>query len=152
MLTLTLYLKLFPQESQEETICISSQEKENSQESISNAGIQEDGFPGADHSQKSVITISSQELEALPTTPTQGIRLGLSKFSVNQNKKPAVTSSLSGSSKQAPAAAPGLGKARVSGLSRPSKKAPALHQTSVLSMFARIVKKADLGSSQGSQD
>ena len=139
---------------QEEVICISSQEKENSsQELISNVGSQEDAITaGADHSQKSVITISSQESEALPTTPTQGIRLGLSKFSVNQKKKPAVTSSLLGSSKQSSVAAAGLGKARVSGLSRPSKKAPALHQTSVLSMFARIVKKADLGSSQGSQD
>ena len=139
---------------QEEVICISSQEKENSsQELISNAGSQEDAITaGTDHSQKSVITISSQESEALPTTPTQGIRLGLNKFAVNQNKKPAVTSSLLGSSKQAPVAAAGLCKARVSGLSRPSKKAPALHQTSVLSMFARIVKKADLGSSQGSQD
>ena len=140
--------------SQEETICISSQEKENiSQESVSAVGSQEDVITGTDHSQKSVISISSQESEAhLPSTPTQGIRLGLSKFAV-MNKKPAVvTSSLLGfSSKQAPAAT-GLGKARVSGLSRPPKKAPALHQTSVLSMFARIPKKADLGPSQGSQD
>ena len=123
---------------------------------MSAVGSQEDVITGIDHSQKSVISISSQESEApLPTTPTQGIRLGLSKFAVmSQNKKkPAVvTSSLLGfSSKQAPAAT-GLGKARVSGLSRPPKKAPALHQTSVLSMFARIPKKADLGPSQGSQD
>ena len=137
--------------SQEDTICISSQEKENiSQESISAV------MTGTDHSQESVISISSQEeSQPVPTTPTQGIRLGLSKFAVNQNKKkPAlVTSSLLGSSKQqAPTTTGHLGKARVSGLSRPPKKAPGLHQTSVLSMFARIVKKADLGPSQGSQD
>ena len=140
--------------SQEETICISSQEKENiSQESVSAVGSQEDVIAGTDHSQNSVISISSQESEApLPTTPTQGIRLGLSKFAVMNKKTAVVTSSLLGfSSKQAPAAT-GLGKARVSGLSRPPKKAPALHQTSVLSMFARIPKKADLGPSQGSQD
>ena len=138
--------------SQEETICISSQEKENiSQESVSAVGSQEDVITGIDHSQKSVISISSQESEApLPTTPTQGIRLGLSKFAVMSKKHAVVTSSLLGfSSKQAPA---GLGKARVSGLSQPPKKAPALHQISVLSMFARIPKKADLGPSQGSQD
>ena len=141
--------------SQEEMICVSSQENENSsQELISNAGNQEDVLtPGTNHSQKSVITISSQESDSLPTTPTQGIRLGLSNFGVNQNKQPAVTSSLFGSSKQqAPTTAAGLGKARVSGLFRPPKKAPALHQTSVLAMFARVPKKADLGPSQNSQD
>ena len=136
--------------SQEGTICISSQEKENiSQESISAAtkGID-------DGSQESVISISSQEHEPMPTTPTQGIRLGLSKFAVNnQNKKKPALVTPSSSKQQAPAVATGhLGKARVSGLSRPPKKTPGLHQTSVLSMFARIVKKADLGPSQGSQD
>merc|ERR1712181_44041 len=83
--------------SQEETICISSQEKENiSQKSISAV------TKGIDGSQESVISISSQE-EPMPTTPTQGIRLGLSKFAVNnQNKKkPALVTSNS-SRQQAP--------------------------------------------------
>ena len=99
-------------------------------------------------SQGDVISISSQESTALPSTPTSGIRLGLSKFTSNQ-KKPVVTSSLLNSSKPAvKQAALGLGKARVSGLSRPPKKTPSLHQPSLLSIFSRVPKKANLGPSQ----
>ena len=122
----------------QEVICISSQEKENSsQELLSDNGNQE-------KSQEREISTSSQGSDVPPTTPSQGIRLGLSKFSVNQ-KKPAVTTTLLGSTKLAPMGH--LGKARVSGLSRPPKKTPTLHQPSLLSMFERKVKKADLGPS-----
>jgi len=120
-----------------EVICISSQDMEKEGQEMDTVDSQGD-----------VISISSQESNALPSTPTSGIRLGLSKFTSSQ-KKPVVTSSLLNSSKPAvKQAALGLGKARVSGLSRPPKKTPSLHQPSLLSIFSRVPKKANLGPSQ----
>ena len=120
-----------------EAICISSQDMEKESQEMDTVDSQGD-----------VISISSQESTALPSTPTSGIRLGLSKFTSNQ-KKPVVTSSLLNSTKPAvKQAALGLGKARVSGLSRPPKKTPSLHQPSLLSIFSRVPKKANLGPSQ----
>jgi len=120
-----------------EVICISSQDMEKEGQEMDTVDSQGD-----------VISISSQESTALPSTPTSGIRLGLSKYTSNQ-KKPVVTSSLLNSTKPArKQAALGLGKARVSGLSRPPKKTPSLHQPSLLSIFSRVPKKANLGPSQ----
>ena len=90
------------------------------------------------------------------TTPT--IRLGLSRFSSasGASTKPplasltkSISSSLSkppSSSLAKPSSKPptALGPARVSGLCRPSKP-PAMKQSSLLSMFSRTVRKAELG-------
>jgi len=179
-------------EKQEVVEVEKTEEKEDGKED----GKEEDsGVFSADISQTSPISISSQATEsqctfsseasgslgsASPgeawgqgrlTTPSQGIRLGLSRLSSASSTKPPSsltkppssltkptssltkppsltkpTSSLTkptslGKSSSKPPTA--LGPARVSGLVRPAK--PAMKQGSLVAMFARTVRRAELG-------